>query len=50
MISAQLIAAHNAAMECYRRATLGEQHGIALGGHFHAVALIAKQDAASVTP
>jgi len=25
MISAQLIAAHNAAMECYRRAMLGEQ-------------------------
>src|SRR5207253_4726232 len=25
MIAAQLIAAHNAAMECYRRAMLGEQ-------------------------
>ena len=25
MIAAQLLAAHNAAMECYRRATLGEQ-------------------------
>jgi len=25
MISAQLIAAHNAAMECYRRAMLGEE-------------------------
>jgi hypothetical protein len=25
MIAAQLLAAHNAAMECYRRAMLGEQ-------------------------
>jgi hypothetical protein len=25
MIAAQLIAAHNAAMECYRRAMIGEQ-------------------------
>ena len=26
MIAAQLLAAHNAAMECYRRAMLAEQH------------------------